>query len=228
MMLLRMRHGRPPIPLRAEDDHLVRLYRAVSERPATTVILDSSKLPPYALLLSELPGVELYVVHVVRDPRATAFSWMRLKETHDRDDGATMARLEAWRSAALWLIWSLLVDRWWPRDHPRNMLVRYEDFVSEPATTVADIMAMVGLDPPSGLIEGHTVFLTPTHSVAGNPNRHQTGPVELTMDVEWENSMSFLKRWAVTLVTLPGLRRFGYPISGRRSVNPGRSKRSAS
>ena len=70
-MVLRQLRGRPAVPPHPNDDQIAALYTALSELEHPAVIVDSSKLPPYGKILERLPGIELYVVHVVRDPRAT-------------------------------------------------------------------------------------------------------------------------------------------------------------
>ena len=62
---------------------LGKLYRAVQETTGSRVIVDSSKLPSYGYVLGMTPGVDLYVVHLVRDPRAIAYSWLRKKPQPD-------------------------------------------------------------------------------------------------------------------------------------------------
>lgn len=78
VLLRRHRNGRPPVPGHPDDTHLARLYASIAAHAlpgqGDGVVVDSSKLPPYGALLGGLPGIELYVLHVVRDPRATAFS----------------------------------------------------------------------------------------------------------------------------------------------------------
>ena len=64
--------------------------------------IHSSKLPGYGVLVRDTPGFEFYVVHVVRDPRAVAYSWMRTK-LQERDfymqrRGARRAPADGWHS----------------------------------------------------------------------------------------------------------------------------------
>lgn len=216
MMWRRMRK-RPAVKPHADDVNILRVYQALSGLPGVDVVVDSSKLPPYGLLLSSLPGVDLFVVHVVRDPRATAFSWRRTKATHDTSTAATMPRLESWRSAVLWMVWNSLTEAWWPRSSKHNILVRYEDLVQEPTSTLRRLLQIIGTDLPDDLISGHNVTLAPTHSVAGNPTRHASGVVKLRSDDEWKVAMRTPERVIVTALTAPGLRRFGYLMrTGRR------------
>jgi hypothetical protein len=213
-MVARKLRGRPAVPPDPFDDAVGAIYRALDETQHPGVIIDSSKLPPYGTLLERLPGVEFYVVHIVRDPRATAFSWRRLKATKDTEDGeAVMERLELWRSSVMWVVWNYLVELWWSHRDGRYVRLRYEDFVERPAEHVQKIARMLGLDGADEPFVGkHAVSVRPTHSVAGNPNRHDTGTVTLRPDVEWRRGMPARSRAVVTLFSLPGLRRFGYTL----------------
>ncbi len=215
LMLWRWMRGRPVLTPQADDTDIRRVYEALSKMPGVAVIVDSSKLPPYGMLLQSLPGLELYVVHVVRDPRATAFSWRRTKATHDTAASAIMPRLENWRSAVLWTLWNLLTDLWWRRSSARRILVRYEEFVTDPAQVVGQVLKIIGVELPPDLISGNRVSLSRTHSVAGNPNRHQSGAVELSSDDEWRQAMRRSEHALVTALTAPGLRRFGYRMGTR-------------
>ncbi len=59
---------------------LERLYRAVQESTGSRVIVDSSKLPSYGYVLGMTPGIDLNVVHLIRDPRAAAYSGLKLPQ----------------------------------------------------------------------------------------------------------------------------------------------------
>lgn len=219
-MELRRLRRRPEVPPHCDDATIAALYRALAARPgAERAVVDSSKLPPYARLLEGLPGVEVFLVHVVRDPRATAFSWGRAKATRDDADAARMPRLSVARSSVIWLLWNLMVPRWWPPS--RRITVRYEDFVADPAAELGRVADALGTRVPGGLVEGSAVHLAPTHSVAGNPDRLDAGVVRVRHDDEWRSAMPAAHRWVVTALCAPGLRRFGYPVKGGgRRVRP--------
>ncbi|MGL5853527.1 MAG: sulfotransferase, partial [Phycicoccus sp.] len=188
-------------------------YRAVADLDGVDVVVDSSKNPVYAKLLERLPGVELTVLTVVRDPRAGAFSWRRRKTTGDRDDGATMERLEVWRSALVWTAWHALLGRWFPAGD-RHLLLRYEDFVAEPEASVRRVLDRLGHDYGPDFDDDGSVLLQPTHTVAGNPNRHSSGRTRLALDDEWRRRMPWRDRALGTLLTVPLLRRYGYRVGG--------------
>ena len=69
-----------------------RLYTAIADTTGCDVIVDSSKWPQYGLLLSETLPFDVYVLHLVRDPRAVAYSWQRRQSRLDRGGGAFMRR----------------------------------------------------------------------------------------------------------------------------------------
>lgn len=218
MMLLRVLRRKPIVKPHRDDADILRMYQALARRPGVNVIVDSSTLPLYGMMLAALPGVEMSVIHVVRDPRATAFSWRRQKPTRDRDDETTMPQLEIWRSAVLWLLWNMLTDIWLSRSNMRSVIVRYEDLIAEPGATINRIVSMIDREMPPNVVREHTVTLVPTHSVAGNPARHSAGEIGLYADTEWRTVMPVAQRVLVALLTLPGLRRFGYPLrAGERA-----------
>ncbi|WFE65470.1 sulfotransferase [Micromonospora sp. WMMD714] len=211
-LLRRHRRGRRPVPAHPDDAALADLYTAVARHTGARVVVDSSKLPPYGALVGALPGIELRVLHLVRDPRATAFSWRRRRGLDGDTDPELMSRPPVWKAALLWLVWNTVTVRLWG-DAPTGYLrVRYEDLTADPEPTLRRILGFAGVDADGGPFTGPaTVRLAPTHSVAGNPSRHRTGPVPVTADVQWRRDLS---RWSYALVTgltAVGLRRFGYP-----------------
>ncbi|MFJ8687728.1 sulfotransferase family protein [Micromonospora wenchangensis] len=228
-LLRRHRRGVRPVPAHPDDAALADLYAAVARHTGARVVVDSSKLPPYGVLVDALPGIELRVLHLVRDPRATAFSWRRRRGLDGDADPELMSRPPVWKAALLWLVWNTVTVRLWADRAPTGYLrVRYEDLTADPEATLARIAAFAGVDPDGGPFTGPaTVRLTPTHSVAGNPARHRTGPVPITADVQWRRDLS---RWSyalVTALTAAGLRRFGYPWrrGGPAPAGAGRSAR---
>ena len=199
-------------------DVLGRLYRAVQQHTDCRVIVDSSKAPLYAELLARIPAIDLHVVHLVRDPRATAYSWLRQKQLPDFGDARQMQRLPPLKSSGLWTLWQtmseLLVGR--PRD--RYLRLRYEDFVRDPEAAVRRVAALVGERPAAlPFPSPGTARLRATHSVSGNPNRFQTGTVQLRPDREWVRGLRRPHRALVTAVTWPLLVRYRYPIRVPRS-----------
>lgn len=56
-----------------------KLFRAIAVVSRKKVIVDSSKVPSHGFVLNALANIDLNVLHLVRDSRAVAFSWMKRK-----------------------------------------------------------------------------------------------------------------------------------------------------
>ncbi|HET6534202.1 MAG TPA: sulfotransferase [Actinoplanes sp.] len=216
---LRMRH-RLRVPPHPDDDAIAALYRSIAAHTGGAVIVDSSKLPPYGVLLSRLPGVELRVLHVVRDPRAAAFSWRRRRALDAAADGRLMTRHPVWKAALLWSVWNAATLRLWGRG--AYLRIRYEDLVADPARVLRAVATFAGAAPdaPLPVTADGSVALAPTHSVAGNPMRHRTGGVPVRADEEWRHAMPRRSRLVVTALTGPLLGRLGYPLRPGRVAGP--------
>jgi Sulfotransferase family len=196
---------------------LARLYRAVHEHTGCRVIVDSSKSPAYAELLATLPGVEVFVVHLVRDPRATAYSWRRQKRLPDFGDDRLMLRQPPLVSARRWILWQTTTELLWRRRPDRYLRLRYEDVVEDPRSAVLRIAALVNQSPQRlPFTSDRIVRLGATHSVSGNPNRFGTGEVELAPDTEWMGAMRGVDWALVTAATWPWLLRYNYRLRRRR------------
>jgi hypothetical protein len=203
--------------LRSVSETRGRLYETIAERTGAQVIVDSSKMPGDPALLGAVPGIEPYVLHLVRDPRAVAFSWRRKKEFSGRRGVAAMPRYGWIYSGVSWVARNALAEivrRRTPES--RRQTLRYEDLATDPAGSIRRILGMMGMaDTPLDFLEGRTARLHPNHTVAGNPSRMRTGPIELRRDDEWREAVPRAGWWTVTALCAPLLGRYGY-AAGRR------------
>jgi hypothetical protein len=210
--------------------NVARLYRAVAAASQSRVIVDSSKWPSYGRLLETIPGFDVRVVHLVRDPRAVAYSWLRRTPVLDRYPPEELYRRPA-NSSARWTAWNAAAELYWSRAPDRYLRVRYEDFVAAPRASTQRILDHVG-EPDAVLpfVSDDAVELGVTHTLAGNPNRLRSGRVELKLDDEWKTRMRRADRAVVGALTLPLLVRYRYTgVTGRgrepRARNGGSSSR---
>lgn len=190
------------------------LYAAIATVSGASAVVDSSKLPTYASLLTAVDSLDLSVVHFVRDPRAAAHSWRRHKHQPDLGADAMMERRGAVKSAALWTVWNSSLAALWRRRPDRYLTLTYEDFLNDPQGEVRRIADRFDLDVDTTTVfaDRDVVRLSVHHTVAGNPSRHQHGLVSLVPDSEWKAQMQARDRWAVTALSAPALRRYGYRI----------------
>ena len=196
-------------------DALGRLYRAVGTVSGSRVIVDSSKFPSYGCALGMVPSVDLYVLHLVRDPRAVAYSWQRKRLQPDPQNPECMPLRGPAESSTRWTARNLAVEAIKRRPSgARHLLLRYEDFASEPRKAVGRALELVGEETaPRPHVGAHAVELGANHNVWGNPGRFRTGTVEIRSDREWAHRMKPKDRRLVSSLTLPLLAGYGYPLA---------------
>jgi hypothetical protein len=205
--------GRPPVL--SHPEVIASLYRDVHEASGANLIVDVSNLLMPALLTS-LTDCELYVVHLVRDPRAYAYAWTKQK-LRVPDLGAPFPQWSPQRSSFRWLRRHAAIETLLRRRlRSRYLLFRYEDFAKEPLAAIRSICAMVG-EPNAELpfLAENTVRLKPNHNISGNTTRFLEGPVDITEDDEWKPAMPRRQALVATLIGAPLMRRYGYPLTTR-------------
>ena len=191
-----------------------RLYEAIRSVTGSRIVVDSSKEPAYGYAVSMVEDVDFRVLHLIRDPRATAHSWLKKKPQPDTETREYMHRKSAPESAVLWDAWNAAAETLWRRTPERYLRLRYEDFVADPRRSFERILDLVGEeDPELPLLGEREVKLGVSHTVSGNPNRFDTGAVELRPDREWISKMKPRDRALVTALALPLLRHYGYQIA---------------
>jgi hypothetical protein len=206
---------------------LEKLYRAVRDVRRSRVVVDTSKFPSYGYILQRAPGIELYVLHLVRDPRAVAYSWeSRKKPKMDRRDGPSnsMTPHGFVESSLVWDVWNLAIENVWRRRPERYMLLRYEDFVESPRNSVQSILRFLGEEAESPFVGEREIAMEVPHTFSGNPDRFQSGTLTIRPDEGWRRNMSVTRQGIVTTLTWPGLVRYGYPLWPQRQELPGASQ----
>lgn len=188
------------------------LYRALADVTGAGVLVDSSKWMGNPGPLGLVPGIEAWVLHLVRDPRAVAFSWERQKEWLPGEKA--MPRFGAAYSSLSWVARNLVTEHVAARRGEKQLRVRYEDFISRPGEVLRTVFESLGVTPRVTPLRGErTLVLGENHTAMGNVTRFTVGEVRLEPDVEWEVAQAPRTRRLVTLLTFPLLRRYGYAPS---------------
>ena len=190
----------------------VAIYQAVADVTGKRVIIDSSKSPLRARALCLTSELDVRLVHLTRDVRGVA--WSRLKAYRKAPKlgfGKDHPPTPVWRSVAYWGVMNMLgsmVRRSYP-DCP-SLLVRYEDYTTEPMREFGRISEVVGLDYTQiaeRLIAGQPV--RPQHTSAGNPVRMQ-GAIRLSPDYEWMEKLPESDRATCWRLASWMMRSYGY------------------
>ncbi|MEV7007135.1 sulfotransferase [Streptosporangium sp. NPDC051022] len=199
-----------PSPRTAELNEYVaahrRLYDAAGEIADCPVVVDSSKHASLAFCLAAA-GVDVHVVHVVRDPRAVAHSWQR--PVTRPEDGTPMTRWSPARTSLHWLTQNLGLELLARRGVPVSQ-VRYEDLVHAPADTLRRLVGRIGLCPRLDFLGDGEVTLSRSHTASGNPMRFSAGRIELVPDDVWRTAVPVGHRRLVTTLTWPLMIKYGY------------------
>jgi hypothetical protein len=214
-----------PAHRRTVDGYLsyyLRVYAAVAEVSGCQAIVDSSKHASLAFCLRWCEGIDLRVIHIVRDPRAVAYSWARQVSRPDVSGQAVPGDSHMWTysSPTAAMQWNLQngAMQLLARKGTPTLLVRYEDFVRAPGALLGEMAAFAGLPAAAdvtGFLGGdgadRWADLSVSHTVSGNPVRFATGRIPIRQDERWRAAMPAAQRRAVTALTLPLLAHYGYP-----------------
>jgi hypothetical protein len=203
---------RPSEDFRRYGEQTLAIYQAILQVGQRPLIVDSSKNALRALALSFVRGLDVYVVHLVRDARGVTWS---LRKPYRRDDAAGVQRdmppRPAWRTALMWT-WGNTVAAWVSRRFPRERrrLLRYEDFLSDPEHALAGLGRFLGVEMGglgTRVVNGD--LMSAGHNIAGNRLRMQ-GSVRLRPDFEWRGRLSGMDRATVWTLAWPLLLWYGY------------------
>jgi hypothetical protein len=201
----------------AYGDAFVAVFRAVQQINDAAVIVDSSKYPLHALFLHTRPEIDLSAIHLVRDPRAVAYSWTRRKvRTEVHWEKREFKRHAVVRTAVVWDVLNFLTRRLKSRSDAYRLL-RYEDFVANPLEHVQQLAAFVLRRPVPIDDSIFGVQSRTPHTISGNPSRAGGGAITVRADESWRESLSGAKKATVTALTAIPLRRYGYDVAASRT-----------
>jgi hypothetical protein len=184
---------------------------AVSGKP---VIVDSSKSPVRAFALSIVPGIDLFVVHLVRDGRGVMTSRSKVLKKNIRagimwdHEGFPM-----WRTVVRWIVLNLAAEWVCTRLGPKKtMRLRYGDFVADPKGALERIGSLIELDlteVAEAASSGQP--MQAGHNVGGNRTKKST-IIALRPELaeEWRTALSPTGRRLSWLFTGWLMRRYGY------------------
>ncbi|MEU5879721.1 sulfotransferase [Spirillospora sp. NPDC047279] len=197
----------PDAGVRATLTAMTTLYETAADVLGADVLVDSSKFPAEAAALCGLDGIDARVLHLVRDPRATAYSWRRAK--------AYIPAMDVRRSTAYWTGFNI-ASQWIGAAFPdRYRRLRYEDFTTDPARVLAALVRWAGLPGTPPVTAGGVATLGENHTVTGNPDRLQRGDVRIRPDDAWVAGLPRGETLTSTLIAAPLLRRYRYPLIPR-------------
>jgi hypothetical protein len=188
------------------------LLAAVAERTGRSVLVDSSKSDRgngvRALALARVCGLDVRMVHQVRDPRAVM--WSLLRGSNRKLEAGEPARLPGGVLRALvgWTLANATVHAMEARGLAA-VRTRYEDVVTDTAAQLARLGGPLGMElAPVAAHLAAGGALEAGHGVSGNRLR-RGGVSALRLDAEWQERLPTAAR-ALALLAWPMSRRYGY------------------
>jgi hypothetical protein len=184
--------------------------RAVSGKP---VIVDSSKSAAGAFALGMIPGIDLYLVHLVRDGRGVITS---LRKSFEKDLQAGIMwdhkGHPMWKTIVRWVVQNLASEWVCIQLGPkRTMRLRYEDFVADPKTALERIGSLIELDltdVANAASSGKPMQVG--HNIGGNRTK-KSGIITLRPDAEeWKTALSPTEQRLSWMLMGWLMRRYGY------------------
>ena len=191
------------------------LFKAVSGVSGATVIVDSSKNPVRGMALCRVKGLDVRLIHLVRDPRGMAASLVRgLSRDHAGGIQQDLPPRPVKAVAREWNFMGRVAD-WLLRSRSPDtcIRVRFESLLEQPEQTIQAIGRVVGIDlgvVAKGIANHDPIQIGP-HMVAGNRIRMQKCTTLWRSD-NWEESLDPSARAQVERQCARRMLRYGYTI----------------
>jgi hypothetical protein len=196
-----------------------RVFEHALARSGAAIVVDSSKSARFtvgrSVALQQVAGNEVYLLHLVRDGWATLESRVITGSNWALEGHARKPRLPALRAVLGW-VWSncfasIVLRRVF--GHRRYLLLRYEDFLADPAASLRRIGDFVGMETGMLIerVERGEAFDV-GHMVGGNRVRFQKA-ITLRREGKGRVQQRLTRRQRLLFSALGGWlnRRYGYP-----------------
>ncbi|MGL5828413.1 MAG: sulfotransferase [Angustibacter sp.] len=184
---------------------------------ARRAVVDASKWPVLAQALRR-GGVDIRVIHLIRDVRGVAHSLSKSDIVRPHSAGEVMFHNSPAGAAARWLTTQSTMDLLAQRGLPVARLA-YADFVDSPLDSLRRVLSKLDLpvfDGDFAHVRGSEVTLAPSHGLSGNPTRFRHGVITLRPDDRWRAQMRRRDRLVATAIGAPQLVRLNSITRSRR------------
>lgn len=197
-------------------DSLISAYLSMTEQVLDAIetvagvsrVVDTSKHPNHGFLLAKIAPT-LKVLHMTRDSRAVAYSWMRPTPRPEIPDSRVQVRRRGLLESSLaWDVSTVLSA--WLSSETTSLTLHYENLMADPARAIERVSTFLGIARPTSITSSDVVFIKSGHSVAGNRSRFRSGFVALDADYEWQGDMAAWQQNLVWVFTWPVAMRMGY------------------
>jgi len=197
------------------DAHRARIEKLAADFPQYSVIVDGSKTahrqvrtPGYLARRSTLP---MTFIHLVRDPRAVAWSRFRDRVRRKQSSPFWLRAAIAAKVAVAWSVANLIAETFALRHRSTSLRVRYDRMLTEGVPEPLNRLI------PPGPLTGRVLAADRgnTHSVSGNIRVRRSGEITIKPDEDWRDSLNGFLSATIVVLALPLMLRYG--LLGRRA-----------
>lgn len=190
---------------REDLSRLAALVGAAASVTKASFLIDASKSPEIALALSLSNGTDVWVLNLVRDPRAVAVSWSK-----------KVGFETALQRSKAWLHRQAILARWSKEIGRQFALLRYEDFTAHPKVTLEELLNWVGEElvdevftsDSSARLSWRMQHLYPPANESFIAEKSES--VEICEANAWRDPRNIELFRAVNNIVRPGLSHYGY------------------
>jgi len=190
------------------------LYHTIWRLAQSDVLVDASKTPSHCFLLRYVSGIDLRILHLVRDGRAVAYAWSKRRKRYHAVIGHEeyMPHRTKLQAILAWVVENAFTVRL-GHTVPYYTIMRYEDFVQNPHDELGHALRKLGFgDIDLRWLREPAPSLNPTHGVGGNPVRFSQSGISIVSDEQWRDNMNIITKLSLGLFAAPVLYRFGYKL----------------
>ena len=177
-----------------------KLYECIAKHSGKNIIVDSSRLAVRLLAISLSGKLEIFPIHVMRDPRGVVNSLFK-KEKRDYGEVRNSSILHT----AKWMFKNLLTLNAMKKINTNNKLYLWYKYFTRNPVKVLDYLEKKLNCKINYFIEDDTVSLNlkSGHVFTGNRSRHTTGKITIREDEKWKNELDWINKIKVSILAVP-------------------------
>lgn len=180
------------------------MFKAINKVSGDDIIVDSSKKFERLKRLLKI-NKDIYTIHVVRDPRAYAFSIIKSNKRALTKNEKPKA---VWFKIVTWSVYNFYIKLYLTITRVRHMTLIYEDFVDKPKNNLKKIFNFIGKEDCSV----KECFSEPQPVFGGNVWFLESKNTNIKKDELYKSALTRKEWLKFTILSFPILLIFGYPL----------------
>ncbi len=172
-----------------------RVAEAMTSLDGKSIVIDSSKSALRVKLIASLRPQDVRIIHITRDARAVAASWMRSRRDTPRQAATRWQTENRNLQRVLWTVRAPVCR------------IRYEDLCAQPDAELRRLCTFLGVAYESHMAR---LWARETHGIPGNPLIFKEKETAIRLDERWRRELSSDQLAAIDQVAGVLNRKLGY------------------